>query len=55
MKIGVGYGAFRGFTPYKDPTKYFTEDIMKQLDAAARKEFMYGEVTPESEINEWSH
>tara|TARA_R110002020_G_scaffold53860_7_gene150363 strand:+ start:27321 stop:28355 length:1035 start_codon:yes stop_codon:yes gene_type:complete len=37
---------------YKDPTKYFTEDIMKQLDAAARKEFMYGEVTPESEINE---
>ena len=37
---------------YKDPTKYFTEDIMKQLDAAARKEFMYGEVTPESEIDE---
>jgi len=37
---------------YKDPTKYFTEDIMKQLDVAARKEFMYGEVTPESEIDE---
>jgi len=37
---------------YKDPTKYFTEDIMKQLDVAARKEFMYGEVTPESEVNE---
>lgn len=26
----------------KEPTKYFTDDIMKQLDDAARSEFMYG-------------
>ena len=27
---------------YKNPEKFFTEDIMKQLDEAANKEFMYG-------------
>ena len=37
---------------YKDPTKYFTEDILNQLDQAARKEFMYGAVTPESPLDE---
>ena len=29
-------------TIYNDPEKYFTEDIMKQLDIAADKEFSYG-------------
>ena len=37
---------------YKDPTKYFTEDILNQLDEAARKEFMYGAVAPESTVDE---
>jgi RecA/RadA recombinase len=37
---------------YKDPTKYFTDDILKQLDEAARKEFMYGAVAPESTVDE---
>lgn len=32
---------------YKDPKKYFTDDIMKQLDEAASKEFKYGELTAE--------
>ena len=27
---------------YKDPDKYFTEDIMKQIDEACKKEFLYG-------------
>ena len=26
-----------------DPEKFFTEDIMKQLDECAKKEFRYGE------------
>ena len=25
-----------------DPEKYFTEDVMKQLEDAVKKEFMYG-------------
>tara|TARA_R100000008_G_scaffold86511_1_gene79919 strand:+ start:376 stop:1416 length:1041 start_codon:yes stop_codon:yes gene_type:complete len=37
---------------YKDPEKYFTEDVMKKLDDAARTEFMYGEITPESSVDE---
>ena len=37
---------------YRDPTKYFTKDIMEQLDKVAKKEFMYGAVTPESPIDE---
>ena len=28
-----------------DPTKYFTEDIMRQLDECAMKEFKYGNIT----------
>ena len=27
---------------YNDPEKYFTDDIMQQLDEAAQKEFSYG-------------
>ena len=27
---------------YKNPEKYFTDDIMKQLDEACKKEFLYG-------------
>ena len=27
---------------YKDPDKYFTEDIMNQIDEACKKEFLYG-------------
>jgi len=26
----------------KDPEVYFTEEVMQQLDAAAKKEFSYG-------------
>jgi ABC-type Mn2+/Zn2+ transport system ATPase subunit len=26
----------------KDPELYFTEEVMQQLDAAAKKEFSYG-------------
>jgi hypothetical protein len=29
---------------YADPKKYFDEETMKQLDDAAKKEFLYGEV-----------
>ena len=29
-------------TILNDPDKFFTEDIMKQLDDAAEKEFKYG-------------
>ena len=32
-----------GKTIMNDPEKYFTEDIMKQLDEAATKEFKYGQ------------
>ena len=35
-----------GKTINNDPTKYFTEEILKQLDVAAAKEFKYG-VEPE--------
>jgi hypothetical protein len=35
----------------KEPTKYFTDDILKQLDDAARKEYMYGNEIKE-ELNE---
>lgn len=46
---------------YKNPTKYFTEEVMKQLEEAASKEFKYGrdgdeenhiEETEEEENNE---
>ena len=32
---------------YREPEKYFTDDIMKRLDEVARKEFLYGELTTE--------
>ena len=32
-----------GKTIMNDPEKYFTEDVMKQLDEAAEKEFKYGQ------------
>jgi hypothetical protein len=35
---------------YKDAEKYFTEDILNQLDKAARKEFSYGEDDTLSEV-----
>ena len=35
----------------KNPEKYFTEDIMAQLEEAAQKEFMYG-VSNEPEVDE---
>ena len=34
-----------GKTINNNPEKYFTEDIMKQLDECAMKEFKYGNVT----------
>ena len=27
---------------YSDPEKYFTDDILKQIDEAAKKEYSYG-------------
>jgi len=37
---------------YKTPEKYFTADIMKQLEDAAAKEFKYGKMeTQENEPN----
>jgi len=36
-----------GKTILKDPETYFTRDIMKQLDTAASKEFLYGVSTDE--------
>ena len=38
-----------GKTINNDPTKYFTEEILKQLDEAAAKEFKYGVETEETE------
>jgi hypothetical protein len=31
-----------GKTILNDPTTYFTEDVMNQLEEAAQKEFKYG-------------
>ena len=57
IDLGVKYGIFKQVstrielpdgtkqyakTIYNEPEKYFTEDIMDQLELAARKEFMYG-------------
>jgi len=33
-----------GKSIYSEPEKYFTEEVMKQLEEAAKKEFLYGEV-----------
>jgi RecA/RadA recombinase len=37
---------------YREPEKYFTDEIMKQLDEAASKEFKYGELKVEEETPE---
>ena len=37
---------------YKEPKKYFTEDIMKQLEEAAAKEFKYGNIEEETNVEE---
>ena len=34
----------------ENPEKYYTDDIMEQLEAAAHKEFMYGVDEDEPEI-----
>lgn len=42
-----------GKTINNDPEKFFTEEIMKQLDECAKKEFRYGnQVDPKSEVND---
>lgn len=35
----------------KNPEKYFTEDIMAQLEEVAKKEFMYGVSTDETDVD----
>lgn len=35
-----------------DPEKYFTDDIMKALNEAAQKEFLYGGFDEESEVED---
>ena len=35
-----------------DPEKYFTDDIMDGLQAAASKEFLYGGFDEESEVTD---
>ena len=57
IDLGVKYGVFKQVstrielpdgtkqyakTIYNEPEKYFTEEIMEQLELAAKKEFMYG-------------
>ena len=37
---------------YKEPEKYFTEEIMKKLEVAVAKEFKYGSATVEDEVVE---
>ena len=37
---------------YREPEKYFTDEIMKQLDEAASKEFKYGELKVEETIED---
>ena len=36
-------------TMLKNPTKYFTKEILDQLDKVAGKEFLYGEIGAEEE------
>ena len=60
IELAVKYGIFKqvstrielpdgtkqyGKTINNDPEKYFTEEVMKQLDEAAMKEFKYGSIT----------
>jgi hypothetical protein len=57
LELAVAHGIFKqvstrielpdgtkqyGKTINNDPEKYFTEDVMKQLEDAVKKEFMYG-------------
>jgi len=35
---------------YKEPEKYFTEDVMKQLEQAVAKEYKYGSIRDELEV-----
>jgi len=58
LEFGEKYGVFKrsgnryeidgkqlyGKSIYSEPEKYFTEEVMKQLEEAAKKEFLYGEV-----------
>lgn len=37
-------------TVYKEPEKYFTEDVMKQLEQAVAKEYKYGSIRDELEV-----
>ena len=60
IDLAVKYGIFKqvstrielpdgtkqyGKTINNDPEKYFTEEVMKQLDEAAMKEFKYGNIS----------
>ena len=64
LELALKYGIFKqvstrielpdgsktfGKTINNDPEKYFTEEILKQLDEAAAKEFKYGVETDETE------
>lgn len=56
LELGEKYGIFKkgggryeidgkkiyGKTILEEPEKYFTEDILNQLDEVAKKEFLYG-------------
>jgi len=41
-RIVVGDSSVYPSAILKDPDKYFTEEVMQQLDDAAKKEFTYG-------------
>ena len=41
-----------GKTIYKDPEKYFTEDILKQINEKVYDDFMYGQGQQEIEEDE---
>ena len=64
MEFGEKHGVFQrsgnrydmngtqlyGKSIYADPEKYFTEEVMKKLDEAAKQEFTYGQV--DSDVSE---
>jgi len=37
---------------YKNPEKFFTKEIMDRLEEVAKEEFMYGEISTESEVDD---
>jgi hypothetical protein len=41
-RIVIGESTFYPKSILADPTKYFTPEVMEQLDEAARQEFRYG-------------